>query len=67
VEASSNTVQRGGFDDGARVRLFKAGHHAEQGRLAGAVRATQADALTIGDLPGDTVEEHAIAKRFREV
>ena len=59
--------QRRGLQHGARVGLVEPCHHPQERRLAGAVGAAQADALAIGDLPRDVVEEHAVAERFREV
>src|SRR5262249_42803098 len=59
--------QRGRLEDRARIRLVEARHHPQQRRLAGAIRAAQADALAIGDLPGDVVEEHTIAERLRQL
>ncbi len=55
------------LEDRARVRLVEAGHHAQQRRLARAVRPAEADALAVGDLPGDVVEENAVAERLGEV
>ena len=55
-----------GLDDQAAVRLVEAGEHLEQGRLAGAVRAAEADPLAVVDLPVDGVEEDAVAKRLAE-
>ena len=45
------------LDDGARVGLLEAGQHLEQRGLAGAVRAAQADAVAVANLPGDVFEE----------
>ena len=45
--------QRVGTHDAARVRLVEPGQHAQQRRLAGAVRSAQPDAIAIADLPGD--------------
>ena len=59
--------QRIGFLDDARIGLVEAGEHLEQRRLAGAVRAAQADAIAIADLPGDVLEQHLLAERFRDV
>ena len=47
------------FDDGARVRVLEAGQHLEQGGLAGAVRAAEADTVAVPDLPGDVFEQRA--------
>jgi hypothetical protein len=58
--------QRRRFQDGSRVRFVETGHHPHQRRLPGAIRATETDALAIGDLPRDAIEEHTIAKRFCE-
>src|SRR4029077_15322612 len=49
----------------AALGLIPPGDHAQQRRLAGAVRAAQADALAIGDLPRHVVEEHTVAEGFR--
>jgi hypothetical protein len=38
------------------------GQHFEQGRLAGAVGSTEADTIPVADLPGDAIEERAIAE-----
>src|SRR4029078_2007935 len=46
--------------------LVEARHHLEQRRLAGAVRAAQADALTRRDLPRHVVEQDAVAEGFGE-
>jgi hypothetical protein len=54
--------QGGRFQNGAAVRLVEAPHHAQQRRLAGAVGTAQADALAIGNLPRDVVEQHAVAE-----
>ena len=54
------------LDHQAGVRLVEAGQHLEQRRLAGAVRAAEADALAVVDLPVDGVEQHAIAERLGE-
>ena len=54
--------ERGRLDDGSGVGLFEACHHAEQGGLARAVRAAEADPFTVGDLPGDVVEENPVAE-----
>ena len=58
--------QRGGLDDQAAVRLVEAGEHLEQGGLAGAVRAAQADPFAVVDLPVDRVEQDTVAKRLAE-
>ena len=55
--------QRGGLEDRAGIGLVEPGHHPEQRGLAGAVRTAQADALASRDLPGDVVEQHAVAER----
>src|SRR5262249_46248136 len=59
--------QRRGREDGARIGLVQPRHHAQQRRLAGAVRSAQTDALAIGDLPRDVVEQHAIAEGLGQV
>ena len=59
--------QRRRLEHGARVGLVEPGHHLEQRRLAGAVRTAQADALAIGDLPGDVVEQNAVAEGLGEI
>ena len=48
--------------DDAGVGLVEPGEHLEQRGLAGAVRTAQADAIAIADLPGDVVEENALAE-----
>ncbi len=58
--------ERRGREDGARVGLVEARHHPEEGGLAGAVGAAEAHALTVGDLPGDVVEEGAVAEGLGE-
>ena len=58
--------QPGRLDDGPGVRLVEPGQHAEQGGLAGAVRAAEADAVAVGDRPGHVVEQDAFAERLRE-
>ena len=52
--------------DGAVVRLVEARQHPEQRGLSGAVRAAQPHPVSLGDLPGDPVEEGAASKPFRE-
>ena len=59
--------QVGRLDDRARVRLVEAGEHLQQRGLAGAVRAAQADAVAVRDLPRDVVDQGAVAERFGEV
>ena len=58
--------QPGGLEDRAGVGLVEPGQHLEQRGLAGAVRAAQADALAVVDLPADGVEQDAVAERFGE-
>ena len=55
------------LDDDARVRLLEAGEHLEQRGLARAVRAAQPDALLVIDLPGDVVEQDALAERLAQL
>ena len=59
--------QVGRLDDAAGVRLVEPGQHLEQRRLAGAVRPAQADAIAVADLPGDVVEQRAVAEGLGEV
>ena len=59
--------QRVGLVDDAGVGLVDAGQHLEQRGLAGAVRAAQADAIAVADLPRDVVEQGAVAEGFGEV
>jgi hypothetical protein len=59
--------EQGGLDDTARVWLVEPGQHLEQGRLAGPVRAAEPDAVAITNLPGDVIEEDAIAEGFGEI
>ncbi len=54
------------LDDLAGIGLVQPRENPQQRRLAGAVRAAQADTVAVGDLPGDVVEEDAIAERLRE-
>ena len=54
--------QAGRLHDPARIGLFDARQHLEQGGLAGAVRSAQADALAVVDLPRDVVEQDAVAE-----
>ncbi len=58
--------QARGLDDVPAVGLVEPREHLQQRRLAGAVRAAQADALAVVDLPADGVEQDAIAERFAE-
>jgi hypothetical protein len=53
--------------DGAVVRVLQAGQHLEQRGLAGAVRAAQADAVAVTDLPGDVFEERPDAEGLGDV
>ncbi|CAJ7141519.1 Uncharacterised protein [Burkholderia pseudomallei] len=53
--------------DFARVRLFLAGQHLEQRRLAGAVRADDADDRAGRDLEVQVVDQQAVAERFADV
>ncbi len=48
----------------APIGLVEARQHLEQRGLAGAVRAAQADAVAVPDLPGDAVQEGADAEGF---
>jgi hypothetical protein len=50
----------------AGVGLFESSEHPEQRRLAGAIRASQADALAFVNLPADGVQQNTIAEGFRE-
>ena len=59
--------QPGRLDDGAGVGLLETGQHLEQRGLAGAVRAAQADAVAVADLPGDVLEEGPDAEGLGEV
>ncbi len=54
-------------DDLAGIGLVDAGQHPEQGGLAGPVRAAQADPFPVADLPGDVVEEDAVAEGLVEL
>ena len=51
----------------ARVGLDLPGQHLEQRRLAGPVRAAEADALAVLNLPGDLVEQHPVAEGLVKV
>src|SRR5262249_18862311 len=59
--------QCGRFEDGAGIGLIQTGHHPKERRLAGTVRTAQAHTLTVGDLPGDVVEQHTVSEGLREV
>ena len=59
--------QPGGLDHGAGVGLLEAGEHLEQRGLAGAVRAAQADAVAVANLPGDVFEEGPDPKGLGDV
>ena len=54
-------------DDPAGVRLVKSGEHFEERGLAGAVRSAETDTIPVADLPGDAIEQYAIAKRLGEL
>ena len=56
-----------GLDDQPAVGLVEPGQHLEQCRLARAVRAAEADAFAVVDLPADGVEEDAVAERLAQV
>jgi hypothetical protein len=56
-----------GHADGPLVRLLDAGEHAEQGGLAGAVGAAEADAIALLDVPRHVLEEDALAVMFGQV
>ena len=51
----------------AAVHLALAGEHAQQRRLAGAVRPGQRDALAALDLEGDAVEKHVSGELLAEI
>src|SRR5215470_9931622 len=55
------------FDDCAGIGLVESGEHFQKGSLAGAVGTTQADAVTVGDLPRHVVDQSAVAERFAEI
>src|SRR5262245_23418613 len=55
------------FDDRAGVGLVETGEHFQQGCLAGAVGTTQADAVTVRDLPRHVVDQSAVAERLAEI
>ena len=59
--------QRRRLENRPAVGLVEPRHHLEQGGLAGAVRAAEADALAIGDLPGDVVQQDTVAERLGEL
>ncbi len=58
--------QPGRLDDQPAVRLVQPGQHAQQRRLAGAVRTGETDAVAGVHLPGDGVEQDALAERLGE-
>ncbi len=51
----------------AGVRAIQAGDHAQQGGLAAAVQADQADAVAAVDQQVDLVQQHALAKLLGDV
>ena len=53
-------------DDLAAVGLVEAGQDAQQRGLAGAVGTAQPDAVAVADVPGDGVEQHAVAEALGE-
>jgi hypothetical protein len=53
--------------DLAGVGLVDAGQDPEQGGLPGAVRAAQPDPFAVADLPGDVIEEDAVAEGLVEL
>ena len=53
--------------DRALVGLFLAGDHAEQRRLAGAVRPDDADDAAGRQLEGQIVDQKIVAKAFAQV
>ena len=55
-----------GAGDAAVVGLLQPGQHAQQGGLAGAVGADDADPLAVVEPEGDLVEEGARAQRERD-
>ena len=59
--------QAGRLDDLARVGLVEAGQHPQEGRLAGAVRAAEADPVALADLPGHVLEQDAVAEGLVEL
>src|SRR5262245_48524542 len=59
--------ERCGSNDAARIRLFEASQDLQQRGFASAVRPAQADAVTVVDLPGDVVEQDAVAEGLGEV
>ncbi len=60
-------VRSAGRTIAAGVRLVEAGEHLEQRGLAGAVRPAQADTVAVADLPGDVIEQGAVAEGLGEV
>ena len=54
-------------DDVAAVGLFQPGEHLEQRGLAGPVGSAQANAVAVTNLPGDVVEQRAIAEGLGKV
>ena len=57
----------GRLHDAARIGVFDSAQNLEEGRLSGAVRAAQADAFAVADLPRHVIEQDAVAEGFREV
>ena len=64
VERDARALREGEL---AAVHLALAGEHAQQRRLAGAVRPGQRDALAALDLEGNPVEKHVSGKLFSEI
>ena len=50
--------------DAPIVGFVEPSQHLQQRRLSGAVRSAESDALAVGDLPRDVLEQYAFAERF---
>ena len=48
------------------VGLVQTGQHLQECGLAGPIRAAQPDSVALTDLPGDALQQHAFAERFRK-
>ena len=58
--------ERVGSHDGAAVGFVEPGEHPQQRGLAGAIRAAQADAIAIADLPRHLIEQDPLAEGLCE-
>jgi hypothetical protein len=59
--------QGGRLQNSSGVRLVQPGHHLQEGGLAGAVRAAEADPFTVRDLPRDAIEQDTVPEGLGEL